>query len=480
MLLIGMVRTKVLALLLGPSGVGLVGVYDSMMNLAKTISGLGVNSSGVKQIASAVGSGNEQTISMTVMTLRRVCLILGVAGALAIFLLRTPLSRLTFDNDDHATDIGILAIILLFSAVNGGQGALLQGTRRIGDLAKMGIIGAILGAALTIPIIFVWGQQGIPAYMVLNAGIVVTISWWFTRRIPIKKITVTSAQIRSEVVNLLKLGFVFLSTAIASLGSQYLMRVLVTRQEGTEGAGQFQAANGLSLVYVGFILQAMGTDFYPRLTGVAEDNAKCNQLVNEQAEISVLLALPGILGTLAFAPWVIPLFYSSKFGLAIEILCWQMPGMFLLILSWPMAFILVAKGNAKTYFWTEVIATAVYLSLAYLGLRYFQLPGTGMAFTAFYAFYWFLIYGVVRKASGFKWSVENNRLSLAGIITTCGILVAHFYLPQIWVAALGAVVTLSVGLFCLKRLVGLVGAERINDYLRKARIRIPFPPNWGR
>ena len=97
----------------------------------------------------------------------------------------------------------------------------------------------------------------------------VTISWWFTRRIPIKKISVTLAQIRGEVVNLLKLGFVFLSTAIMTMGSQYLMRVLVTRQEGTEGAGQFQAANGLSMVYVGYILQAMEADFYPRLTGVA-------------------------------------------------------------------------------------------------------------------------------------------------------------------------------------------------------------------
>ncbi len=417
---------------------------------------------------------------MTVMTLRRVCLILGVAGAAVIFLLRAPLSHLTFGNDAHATDIGILSIILLFSAVNGGQGALLQGMRRIGDMAKMGIIGVALGTALTIPIVYRWGQQGIPVYMVLNAGILVSVSWWYARRIPVRKMTVTLAQIRGEVANLLKLGFVFLSSAIMTMGSLYLMRVLVTRQEGTTGAGQFQAANALSMIYVGYILQAMEADFYPRLTAAAKDDAKCNRLVNEQAEISVLLALPGILGTLAFAPWVIPLFYSSKFALATEILCWQMPGMFLRVISWPMAFILVARGNAKTFFWTEIVSVTVYLLLAWLGLHYFKLPGTGMAFTGVYAFYWFFIYAVVKKASGFKWSAANSRLSLMGVITTGIVLAGHLCLPRVWAAAIGGILTMVVGLFCLKRLVGLVGAERINGYLRKMRIRIPFPPSWSR
>ena len=87
-----------------------------------------------------------------------------------------------------------------------------------------------------------------------------------------------------------------------TMGSLYLMRVLVTRQEGTAGAGQFQAANALSMIYVGYILQAMEADFYPRLTASAHDDAKCNRLVNEQAEISVLLALPGNFRNVGICP----------------------------------------------------------------------------------------------------------------------------------------------------------------------------------
>ena len=45
--------------------------------------------------------------------------------------------------------------------------------------------------------------------------------------------------------------------------------------------------------------------------GAATDNRECNRLVNEQAEMSLLLAAPGILGTLTFTPLVIQLLASD-------------------------------------------------------------------------------------------------------------------------------------------------------------------------
>src|SRR6202043_1381371 len=181
-MLIRMLRTKVLAILLGPGGIGLEAIFDSVITLSKTAVDLGISSAGVRQIASAVGSGNQSVIATTVYTLRRVCLVLGIIGALGLFLSRESVSRVAVGNADHASDIGLLSIILLFGAVMGGQGALLQGMRRIGDLAKMNMFGALAGAVLSIPIVYVWGRAGIPAYMVLGAGVGVFVSWSFARR----------------------------------------------------------------------------------------------------------------------------------------------------------------------------------------------------------------------------------------------------------------------------------------------------------
>ena len=255
--------------------------------------------------------------------------------------------------------------------------------------------------------------------MVLTAAVGALVSWSYARRVRIEPVKVPLRQVGSEAASLLRLGLAFVSTGLMSTGALFLLRIFVTRETGVDGAGQFQAANAISMIYVGFVLQAMGTDFYPRLTAVAHDNRRCNKLVNEQAEISILLALPGVLATLALSPWVIQFFYSGKFHIAGEILCWQVAGMFLRVLSWPMGFIVVAKGRAAVLFWTDLAAYSVYVALGWFGLRFFGLPGTGMAFLGLYIFHCCMIFIIVRRMTGFSWSPANVRLSLIGVVAAC-------------------------------------------------------------
>jgi PST family polysaccharide transporter len=468
-----MVSTKVLAILLGPAGIGLQAIYDSVISLSKTAVDLGISSSGVRQIAAAVGSGNQTVVATTVFTLRRGCLVLGVLGATALFLARESVSRLAFGNAEHASDIGALSVILLFGALAGGQGALLQGMRRIGDLAKMNVFGALAGALLSIPIVYFWGRAGIPFYMVLTAGAGVFVSWTYARRIRIEPVKVRFRQVAREAGSLLKLGLVFLASGLMTTGVLFLLRVFVARQEGVYGAGQFQAATALAMVYVGFVLQAMGTDFYPRLTAVADDNRRCNQLVNEQAEISILLALPGVLATLGLAPWVIQFFYSSKFDQAATILCWQVAGTFLQVNSWPMGFIIVAKGRAAAFFWTDLVSYSFYVLLAWVALKLFGLPGTGMAYLGLYAFHWCVVYVIIRRMSGFSFSPVNIRLSLLGAVTVAIALFSRLKLGDPWATIIGCTLALGTGVYTVRSLIRLVGIGKVNRYLQKIGLRFP-------
>ena len=401
------------------------------------------------------------------------CLVLGIVGAVALFLIREPVSQFAFGNSDQSANIGLLSVILLLGAVTAGQTALLQGMRRIGDLARMNIFSAAAAALLSIPIVYIWGQQGIAAYMVLTAAIGTLVAWRYTRRIRVEQVEVPFRQVTSEATNLLKLGLAFVSTGLMSTGALFLLRVFVTREYGIDGVGQFQAATAISMVYVGFILQAMGTDFYPRLTAVADDNRRCNRLVNEQAEISILLALPGVLATLAIAPWVIQLFYSSKFQIAGEILCWQVAGNFLRVLSWPMGFIILAKGRAAVFFWTDLIAYSVYVTLGCFGLKVFGLVGTGMAFLGLYVFHLCMILLVVRRVAGFAWSPANLHLSLLGGSTVAATLWMRLNLPEPWATAVGCTLAFIAGLYCLRALILLVGTDEINKYTRKLGFTLP-------
>src|SRR5439155_6804368 len=222
---------------------------------------------------------------------------------------------------------------------------------------------------------------------------------------------ITLRQTIQESAGLLKLGLVFMSSALMTLGAAYLVRRIVLLDLCIQAAGYYQAAWALGGLYVGFIIAAMGADFYPPLTAVAQDHPKCNRLVNEQTEVSLLMAGPGILATLTFAPLIIPLFYRADFAPATEILRWICLGMMLRVVTWPMGFIIIAQGARKIFFWTEILANAGYAGLAWLGVRVFGLKGTGIAFFALYLVHFIVVYLLVRRLSGFRWSVSNRQLA---------------------------------------------------------------------
>jgi len=359
--IIGIIRTKAMAMLLGPSGVGLMGLYGSITDLTISVVGMGINSSGVRQIAEAIGSDDTERIARTAAVLRRISILLGVLGAVFLIGFSGPLSKLTFGNDQHATAIALLSIAVFFNLVSAGQGALIQGMRRISDLAKMGILGTLFGTLISILVVYFLREDGVAPSLVLVAAMGILTSWWYSRKIPIQTPSISTSQVGQEAAALLKLGFAFMASGLLMAGAAYAVRLIVVRKVGFDAAGLYQAAWALGGLYIGFILQAMGADFYPRLTAIAKDNAECNRVVNEQAHVSMLLAGPGVIATLTFAPLVIALFYTPKFEGAVEILRWLCLGMTLRVISWPMGFIIVAKNVQNLLIFSELAWTVVLL-----------------------------------------------------------------------------------------------------------------------
>jgi antigen flippase len=471
-------RTKAMALILGPTGFGLLGLYDSICDLTRSLAGMGVKNSGVRQIAEAVGAGDTQCIARTVTTLRRVAFCSGGMGALLLMILSQPVSRLTFGDDKHAVAIALLALAVFFSDVSDGQAALIQGMRRISDLARMSIWGAFYGTVFSIPIVYFLGERGVVPSLICVAAMGILTSWWYARKIKVERVSTGLREVISETSALLKLGFVFMASGLMTMGSAYLVRIIVLRKIDIAAVGFYQAAWGFGGLYVGFILSAMGADFYPRLTAVAKDNAECNRLVNEQAEVSLLIAGPGLLATLTFAPLVIQLFYSDKFGPAVEILRWICLGMILRVTSWPMGFMLIAKGRGTLFFWSELASNLVYVGLIWVGVMIYGLKGTGMAFFGSYVVYWLGIYLIVRRLSGFRWSTTNLRLAAIFLPGIAAVFVSWYFLSHIAAVILGMTLTLLTGIYSLRTLCTLVPLERFPKPAQKMILFFRLaPPN---
>jgi antigen flippase len=464
---VGIVRTKAMALLLGPAGYGLFGLYGSIANLTQIFAGMGVNSSGVRQIAAAVGSGDSERIALTTIVLRRTSIVLGVIGASLLVLTSRQVSRVTFGNNQEAAAVCVLSIAVFFQLVSWGQNALIQGMRRIADLAKMQVLGALFGMVFSVTLVYFWREKGVVPSLVSVAFMSLVVSWWYSRKIHIQAASITASEVGREAAALLKLGVAFAATGFMTTGVAYAVRIMLLRKVGFEATGYYQSAWTLGGLYVGFILQAMAADFYPRLTASAHDDPLCNRLVNEQAQVGLLLAGPGVIATLTFTPLAIGLFYSAKFLAAVGVLRWVCLGTTLQVITWPMGFIIVAKGRQALFFATELAWTISSLALAWVCVRAFGLIGAGIAFFGSYVLYGLLLYPIVNRLSGFRWSTANMRTGLffIGLIATtfCGFQT----LPMLSAVGVGALGVLVSSIYSVRTLLAFVTWERIPSSLRR-------------
>lgn len=460
-----LVRMKALALLLGPSGVGLVALYSSIADVAVALAGMGVSQSGVRQIAQAEGSGDNSRIASTVRVLGSTSLVLGLAGGLGMLVLAVPAAVLTFGSAEYAVAVAALGLVVFLRIVTGGQTALLQGMRRIGDVAMLNVITAVAGVVITLPLVLVWREAAIVPALILVAAITWVAAEVFRRRVPGRS---AAAPIRAgETAQLLRLGVAFMVSGFLTMGAAYAIRILILHEAGVDAAGLYQAAWALAGLYVGVVLQAMGTDFYPRLTAAAQDDAAVCRLVNEQTEVSLLLAGPGVLATITFAPVAVFAFYSQEFIPAADLLRWLCLGMMLRVVAWPMGFIIVAKGWQKLYIAVEIAATLVHVGATAILVPVVGPDGAGMAFAGLYAGHSVLVYLIARRRCGFRFSARNGWLvPLFG--TGCAVAFAGFALmPFWWATATGTAITCLTGLMALNELRRMVPGPLLPARLRR-------------
>ena len=456
---IGVARTKALALLLGPAGMGLAGLYMTATGLIGSVAGLGLNASGVRQIAEAAGTNDETRVARTIISLRRIALISGLLGAALVLALAPFLSRTTFGDGKHVFGIALMSLTLLFSGISAGQNALLQGLRRLRDLATSQVLGACFGAVVSVALVWWLREQGIVPYLVAISAFAILLSWRFARKVPVRRVTVTWRETLAESRGLLGLGLAFTVSALVATGTAYLTRVLVERQLGMEAVGIYTATWTLSTYYVGVVLAAMGTDFTPRLTAASKDHETMNRLVNEQTEMGVLIAIPGVLATLTLAPWVMRLFYSSAFVAGADMARWQILGVFLLVMSWPLGFVLVAKGRGLLFMLTELVAGVVNVALLLFCMKLWKLQGVGVSFALSSLLHTLMMAIIIWRLTGFCWSNAVLKLLVPAVLILAFIFVCARFLSAPWSVGIGLAATAVSGLISLRILQQLLGVN---------------------
>ena len=469
-ILIGLLRTKALALLLGPSGVGLVGLYTGLMGTATTIASMGVGMVGTRQIAEAISKEDDDALAIVKRAMFWGVLMLATTGALVVWSLREILAVHVLGSIEHTRMVGWLALGVALSVASASQGALIQGMRRIGDLAKLSVYGSVLNTVLGIGLLWQWGSVALWAFILIGPLFNFLLGHLYVSRLPkTKDVAISLQDITAQWKIFLRLGLPLMGAGLMQTVVQLWIRVSVSDQLGLEAVGHFQSAWAISMQYIGFVLGAMGADYYPRLTSVIHDKVAASRLVNEQTEVALLLSAPVFIAMIGLAPWVIHLLYSSAFTPAIEVLRWQILGDVLKVVSWPLGFVILAAGAGKTFFWTETTTLLLMGGLIVGLLPHLGLPVTGIAFLACYVYYLPLVYFLAWRSIDFKWTRTNFWL-LVSILVLC-ITVMQLSMHTQWGIPTAIVLSVVYGCFTLNRLAKMSNLNNI--ILNKLRSKKP-------
>lgn len=403
-ILIQIIKSKVIAVLLGPLGVGIQGLYQSALDLVKQATSLGISQSAVRDVAEANGSGDIKRISRTVTVLRKIVWFTGLLGLIAVVVFSPLLSEASFGSKEYILPFAFLSVILLLDQISAGQRVVLQGMRRLRDLAKATALGVTVSLFFSLPLYYLYGAKGVVPAMIVTSVVTLVVSWFYSRRVQIEKMVVSTKEVISEGKNMMVMGVSMSLSGVMAMGAAYLIRSLLRKWGGVDEVGLFQAGFMIINSYVGLVFNAIATDYYPRLASVNKDNDKCRDVVSKQGEISVFLLAPLLSVCILLMPVVIKILYTEQFLPADNFIKWACLGMMFRLASWIVSYLFVAKAESKLFIINEFVSTFNYLWLSLLGYKLGGLTGMGIAFALNYFIYFWQVLIISNRRYQFSFS----------------------------------------------------------------------------
>ena len=449
--LIGLVRTKLVAILLGPSGMGLASLFNTTVGFVLQATNLGLPISAVRQMSELYDRGDQEAINHFVKVIRGWSLLTALVGMLVCVAIGPFLSQTTFAWGDHSLHFMLLSPAVGMMAITGGETAILKGMRKLGSIAIIQVLAVVAALAISVPVYYVFGESGIVPVIVMMAFATMVLT--LKQSLKLIPLQLRGAKgMLGEGMEMVRLGVAFTLAAVIGTASEMLIRSYLNVTGDLDILGLYNAGYMLTITYAGMVFSAMEADYYPRLSAVQHDIEATNETVNRQMKVSLLLISPMLAALIIALPLLVPMLFSGKFLPVVGMAQVAALAMYMKVLTLPVAYITLARGYSLSYLFLESCYFVVFVVLIIVGYQYWGLFGTGLAITLAHVFEYVLVNGYAYKKYGYRssatvygYAIVQVALGLLAYILT---LVADGYLY--W--SIGALIVILSGLLSLKAL----------------------------
>lgn len=386
---ITLVRNKVVALLLGPVGMGLVSLFNVSINFISQATNLGISFSAVRHLSEIFDEGDERRIAHYVAVVRCWSLLVAFVGMVLMAMLAPWLSDNIFAWGDHTLHFVLLSPAVAMTALTGCETAILKGARQLRPLAAIQLWSILAALVIAVPVYWLFGMAGIVPVLVVTSFTLMVI----TMRVSLRSYPFTfkgclNRRLLGEGRDMVRLGVSFVLAGIMGSGAEMVIRSYLNVTGDLDAVGLYNAGYMLVVTYAGMVFSAMETDYFPRISAVNHDNAAINHLANMQVEVSLLVVGPMLASLIVLLPLLLPLLFSVKFLPVVPMAQVAVLSMYLKAFSLPVAYITLAKGHSIAYFVLEAAFDVAMVIFVIFGYQRLGLLGTGVALVVAYLFDW--------------------------------------------------------------------------------------------
>ena len=467
---IAIVKNKLVALLIGPEGMGMLGIFSSTIQMIQTGAGLGINQSAVRDVAEAKGSGNHERMSKIIKVTNRVVIFTGLLGCLVNLILSHYLSVWTLGDTTYTISYCFLALVVALNIINEGKQALLKGTRHLRALAYASMIGTVVGLVTAVPLYYFFGKEGIVPELLIASILALVVSQYFVNKILAEKIELSIKETFRESKPMVKMGVALMFVTLLQTITSFAINAFIRSRGGLSDVGYFSAGSNILNSYFGMIITALMTDYYPRISAVNHDNVEIQNELNKQTMVSVVLCCPLIVLFIALMPLFVTILYSEEFMPTLDYLRFGIFWTVITICSNQVDMILIAKNNSRVFMTISVIVRAIQLVLCVILYNYFGIFGLGISYGLLGVLHMVIMTTVVQRLYGIHFTKEFVQTGGTVLLFTIVATIIGSVLDGVYryVAALTLVFIATYYSYIVsKRILGIDAVQLIRNKIKK-------------
>lgn len=455
--LINLLRGKLVAVFLGSVGIGINTLLNNAASTVQEFAMLGINTISVRNISSAKEAGNKDVLQYTIQLVRKLMLLAAMVGLLLMLVASPLLSRFSFGESISTRLFLLLSVVVFLNILGIGEYIILQGMRRYRLLALASVATPLFSLLIGVPIYWLMGIRGILPAMLAVSFLYFVIVHYLARRyatldVPTPHITLRQAW--TEGRSIIKLGSIMMAASLLGMLTTYSISAFISNTGSLSDVGLYQAANSITMQYIGMVFAAMAADYYPHLAGKIEHNTSdAFRLVNQQIEIVQLIIVPLTLFVIILAPLIIQILLTDEFSPICQIIRFMAVAGVLRAFCFPMDYIALAKGDMKYFFWFEGVANNLKnLIIIIIFYHLYGLQGLGYAALITSVIDIVASTTLVHWRYGFTLSQTTVRLVLFLLLIVILCFLATFLPVSPWVYALEAFLAIFGSWYCYRQL----------------------------